>query len=271
MSQTTSMMAALLSLGCQSEGMLSTEPPPGLDMAAPDPCMAGSKNATEPAPDTSFLSSGGAKQNLTVPRETTFTIGTTLPATIYYTLDGSEPRSSCTTQFGPSPLSLLVGPADATLKWFADFGAQYMPEVTSDAAVDIDTGQPRTDMGSLVENVKFSKSSGPVVTAAPGEVLSGTLNYQVWRSNSSGYCPGCIIQFVVVLGTPAGGTIVSNGCDPNVTSAGTYPGKNRSMNFSLTAPQTPGIYLLQQGLTLQASCNGSKPPSRVDIGQVIVK
>ena len=263
----TVLLVGTLLFGCSSSDSQGSMP----DLAVQPDLSIQPDLARLAAPDVSFLSPGGALTKLTVPRTTTFTIGTGTSAMIYYTLDGSPPSlGAATTRSGPSPLSIKVGPSNTTLEWFADHGAQYQPESVSSIAVSVDTTNAQNNLGALVENVKFSPSGGPVVRAMPGQMVSGTLDYQTWRSGPTGYCPGCVIQFVVIATTETGSVIVNNGCDANVSSYGTYPGANKQMNFSFTAPQTPGRYLLKYGLTFQFSCDGTKP-SGTAAGLIIVQ
>lgn len=44
-----------------------------------------------------------------------------------------------------------------------------------------------------------------------------------------------------------------------------------SLNFSLTAPNNPGQYMLKYGTTARLSCDGSTPRAPIEVGLIIVQ
>ena len=214
----------------------------------------------------SFLSPGGLQATTSHPVDLDFTIGTPGGATVYYTVDGTAPvPNTGTTQAGASPLVLHSVPgADGgtTLTWYADYGSPVGPELSTHRTV-ITTSGPSNNLGSYVDDVKFAGPGGPVIVVAPGAAVTGTVNYMAWRSNGSGYCPGCVVQWV--LGVDGVGQLA---CIDPVTS--TWPGSGGTQNFSFTAPSKPGVYYLRQGLSLQYTCQGAGYPGGEEVGEVIV-
>jgi hypothetical protein len=119
-------------------------------------------------------------------------------------------------------------------------------------------------LGAVVQQVKFAPSNGPVAYVAPGATVTGTANYQVWRSDGSGYCPGCVIEWA--LGVDSVGQI---GCF--VYGGGTFPGQTGTQSFSFTAPTTPGTYVMRQALALEYTCAQAGYPGGEDVGLVVVQ
>ena len=104
-----------------------------------------------------------------------------------------------------------------------------------------------------------------MVTVAPGTPLTGRLPFQAWQSTAQGFCPGCIIQFVVAVET-----IGAVGCLNTVSFYGPYPGQPDTVSFAFNAPMAPGKYRLYCGLTLSFSCDGTTS-NGPDVGMVIVQ
>ena len=216
-------------------------------------------------PPTSFIFPGGSLSKLDFPRDSLYSIEAQGTATIYYTLDGSEPTPGMTnTQMGKSPVSLGLVPANSIVKWSADYGAGYALDAGHVFSA-LNTNASPQDFGFIPEPAVFDLTGGSVVTVAAGTSLTGSVRFQAWRSTATGYCPGCIIQFVVTADT-----VGAAGCLNTVTGYGSYPGQVATVPFAFNAPMTPGRYPLYTGLTLQFSCDGSIA-NGIEVGEVIVK
>ena len=124
------------------------------------------------AAPASVLSPSTTSLQVTWPREVVYTLDAPQPATIYYTLDGSEPQAGTAgTRSGKAPLTLDRPLGEGTLRWFADYGARFLPEPARTLQAHLDTGSARTDLGSLTERIAFQASGGPVVTVDAGAEL----------------------------------------------------------------------------------------------------
>lgn len=238
------------------------EPDPG-----PDPDL---DRSLRPAPPDSYILPGGlTTQSLDFPRDANYVIATSAAATIYYTLDGSTPQPQMattmgTTQASPSPLSLFPLIVGTQVRWLADYGQAYsLGGVRSFGALKTNASPP--DMGYIPEPARFDLSGGPIVHATPGQRLTGTVRFQAWQSTPSGYCPACIIQYVVSV--EGLGPV---GCMDTVTFYGSYPGQSDNAMFAFDAPVSPGRYRIYSGLTLQFGCDGSVADGP-DIGEIFVQ
>jgi hypothetical protein len=89
------------------------------------------------------------------------------------------------------------------------------------------------------------KGDGSVAIATSGEVISSSVDFQIW--NQAG-CPGCIDQIVIGIGSDAQ-TCVYQGIP------GLYPGKLGKSQFFLTAPTVPGTYDIRFRMTQQYNCS----------------
>jgi len=165
---------------------------------------------------------------------------------------------------GKSPVSLGLVPANSQIKWSADYGAGYSLD-SGHVFSALNTNSAPQDLGYIPEPAVFDLTGGSVVTVTPGTSLTGTVRFQAWRSSATGYCPGCIVQFVVTADT-----VGAAGCLDTVTGYGSYPGQSATVNFAFSAPTTPGRYPLYTGLTLQFFCDGSTS-NGIEVGEVIVK
>ena len=125
------------------------------------------------------------------------------------------------------------------------------------------SGQSPLSLGAVPANsrIRWSADYG----SGYGTALTGTLRFQAWQSTATGYCPGCIIQFVVSVKD-----VGAVGCLNTVTGYGSYPGQSAAVPFSFSAPTTPGTYPVYSGLTLQFSCDGTVATG-TEVGLVIVK
>lgn len=216
-------------------------------------------------PPTSYIFPGGTVPKLDFPRDSLYSIEAQGAATIYYTLDGSEPTPGMSNTFtGKSPVSLGLVPANSQIKWSADYGAGYSLD-SGHVFSALNTNSAPQDLGYIPEPAVFDLTGGSVVTVTPGTSLTGTVRFQAWRSSATGYCPGCIVQFVVTADT-----VGAAGCLDTVTGYGSYPGQSATVNFAFSAPTTPGRYPLYTGLTLQFFCDGSTS-NGIEVGEVIVK
>ena len=216
-------------------------------------------------PPTSFIFPGLSATKLDFPRDAKYSIEAQGSAVIYYTLDGSEPNPGMTTTMsGQSPLSLGAVPANSRIRWSADYGSGYALDSGHEFLTQNTNSSP-PDLGAIPEYAVFDLNGGSVVTVAPGAALTGTLRFQAWQSTATGYCPGCIIQFVVSVKD-----VGAVGCLNTVTGYGSYPGQSAAVPFSFSAPMTPGTYPVYSGLTLQFSCDGTVATG-TEVGLVIVK
>lgn len=226
------------------------------DMSMPDLYMG-------PQPPTSFIFPGGLTGGLTQPRDANYSLEAQGPATIYYTMDGSNPTpGGRSTMSGASPVRLVAVPGGTTLHWSADYGPGYSLE-TPHTFTASTTVTPPDDFGYISEAAAFDLNGQSIVTVAPGTHLTGVVGAQVWQSTPVGYCPGCIIQYVI-----AAEAVGAVGCS-NVFS-GSYPGGTGMVPFAFDAPMNPGIYRLFAGFTLQFSCDGSVA-NGPDVGKIIVQ
>lgn len=219
-------------------------------------------------PPTSFILPGGLATDLTYPHDTNYTLAAQGAATFYYSVDGSPPRpTSATTRSGKSPLDLGVVPGGTLIRWYVDYGTSYLAE-TEHRFMAITSSPAPIDLGYVPGPAQFKVQGadvGPVAVVPPGTPLSGQVRYRAWQSQTTGYCPGCIIQFVVAVDT-----IGAVGCNNTVTSSGTYPGKDSIVNIAFNAPATPGRYRMWGSLTKQFACDGTFDTGP-DIGEVIVE
>jgi hypothetical protein len=184
----------------------------------------------------------------TRPRDTSYSIGTAGSSTIYYTTDGSTPTvGAATTKSGASPIVLGPLATGTVVKWFAK--TPLATEAVRTFTATTDATAPANNFGAIVEKVRFDASGGPAVRVAPGATVTGKLNTQWWRSNGSGYCPGCVDQFYVSVDG-----VGPLSCDNS--GAGTYPGKTTTDGtFSFKAPAVAGRYVMHQGIDLNFTCS----------------
>jgi hypothetical protein len=216
-----------------------------------------------PTAPVSYISPGGLATDYAFARDVRYTLVTPLPATIYYTLDGSTPMpGQATTSSGPSPLPLEVVPAGTRITWYASYGAPYTDEVPHSFVPSFDPTL-QTVAGSISENLQFAQTKGPVVVTVEGAHLALSLTFQAWGSPS---CPSCPpLQYV--LSIPGAGSVL---CLDNVQESGGYPGKFFTVVGTINTPITPGRYSLIGGLTSKPSCD-SAVGSGPELGQIFVQ
>lgn len=194
-----------------------------------------------------------------------YALATPTPSTIHFTTDGTAPQPGVgTTKSQPSPVVLLAVPgagAGTTIKWFADYGPNGGPELEKHA-ITVTTVAPGNDYGSITQHLKIN-GGGPAVVVAPGATVTGSIDFQAWASNASGYCPSCVVQWVV--GVDGVGQIA---CDSY--GGGPYPGHSANKPFTFVAPAQPGRYRIRQAMGLSNSCAQVGYPGGAEIGEVIV-
>lgn len=234
------------------------EPAPSAD--------AGSDRSTRPSPPASYILPGGlATLSLDYPRDANYVIATESNATIYYTLDGSAPQPGMgTTLAAASPLLLTPLLAGTTVRWLADYGQVYSLG-NERSFIALKTNPSPADMGVIPEPAYFDLNGASVVHVTPGQRLTGSVRFQAWQSTPTGFCPGCIIQYVVSV--EGVGPV---GCMNTVTGSGSYPGQSNMATFAFDAPLTPGRYRMYSGLTLQFYCDGTVADGP-DVGEIFVQ
>jgi hypothetical protein len=215
------------------------------------PCTGGSSGAvcaldavcTGGVCASSFILPGGDVTTATMPRTVTYRIDTAAAATIYYTLDGTTPGASPTTLSGPVPLTLSLADG-VTVRWYPQYGGGATGPIESYRHATAATAQ--NNLGVVGELLNMN-SQGPVISVTAGTAISATINVQYWRSNSSGYCPGCVVFTQLVFN----GAVAS--C---VGSTGTvWPGvMSNARAFTMTAPTAPGRYPVYLSQALDFSC-----------------
>ncbi|HNN96132.1 MAG TPA: hypothetical protein PKI03_27850, partial [Pseudomonadota bacterium] len=99
----------------------------------------------------------------------------------------------------------------------------------------------------------------------PGQHVTGGVRFQAWQSTPMGFCPGCIIQYVVSV--EGLGPV---GCMNTVSVYGPFPGQSDTATFAFDAPLSPGRYRMYSGLTLQFGCDGTVAGGP-DIGEIFVQ
>jgi hypothetical protein len=216
-------------------------------------------------PPTSFICPGGLATDQSFPRDALYSLEAQGTSIIHYTLDGSNPSPGQSgTISSASPASLGVVAGGTTIHWVADYGASYSLEPSHTFTVTT-TSTPPVDFGFIPDPAKFDLNGGSIAIVAPGTHLTGTIQFQAWRSTPAGYCPGCVIQYVAAVEG-----VGAVGCLNTVTSYGSYPGQSAVLSFAFDAPLQPGRYRVFSGLTLQFSCDGSVGGGP-DVGEVIVQ
>ena len=142
----------------------------------------------------SYISPGPERGELIVPRETLYVIGADHPATILYTLDGSEPRrGSGTTMSAPAPVQ-LPPLGTATIRWRAvdedgDEEAVHMLQSILDPAV-------AREWGHLTEKVDMN-GRGPFVEVSPDAPIELTFDRTIWTAVEDPCVDFCVTQYLV--------------------------------------------------------------------------
>lgn len=234
------------------------------DMAVPDlyvPLL--------PAPAGSYLSPGNGNAMFSVARPMAFTIATELPGTVYYTVDGSAPVPGADgTMSGDAPLRIRSLADGTTLTWTVSYGREY--ERTAPRAISFAVSAAASStFGFIPDNVVFAGAGGPLETVTPSTPLTLTYDYQSWRSDATGYCPGCILQLVTFL-VGADGTALLKCVQMN---DGSYPGATHALQTQFAAPAAPGTYTVRLAYTLNFGCDGSVPGANagLELGRFVVR
>jgi hypothetical protein len=224
----------------------------------------------------SYLSPGtNSGIDQTRARPTRYNIGTAFPATIFWTVDGSTPTPGTgSTRMSPSPLDL--GPLNdgAHIRWFADFGPPNGPEpLIHELRFHVDASAIHST-GSIVESFRFMQGFGPVALAAPGATVTASVNFQYWKSDPNGYCPGCVQYFSVNIPAlvPGGGCgtmadMAHPVCPICANNSAFWTGVSATGTlFTVTAPSVPGRYPVYAGSAADYHCD----PGGEEIGEIFV-
>jgi hypothetical protein len=222
-----------------------------------------------PTPPTSFLSPGGlggSVSDLTFPRDVRYVIAAPVPATIYYTLDGTTPmENQMGTMSAPSPVALGLVPGGTTISWFADYGSMYTMEAVHTFTAATNATSP-TAAGCIAEEVNFAPNNGPGIVVGRGGPLALTLNFQAWEDAAGGSCPGCPTQFVVSVQS-----VGAIGCVDGIQGYGAYPGEESVLEIPVFyAPPQPGRFPLVAGITHAQSCDGTTATGP-EIGEIFAE
>ncbi len=195
----------------------------------------------------SFISPGIDAVSMTFPRTVSFTLDAPGAATIFYTLDGTVPGVSGSTVTASAPVTLApLGESPTTIRWVAQFGGGGTETIVHQVAIGTATGY-QSSLGEIPEFLNMN-GEGPVIAVAPGTAVSGSVQVQLWRSDSGGYCPGCVL--VPDIGVDGVGQVEC----PGAYGGGSYAGQTTTRSFSFTAPATPGRYYVRAGIGLVYTC-----------------
>lgn len=201
-----------------------------------------------------------------IPLALAFQVATWEPSTMHYTLGGSEPfPGTAGTTSGPSPLKTRNF-GGGTLSWRSESSTGGVFEAVRRRQVTM-TASPQ-DLGMLAYDLRFTGSGGPLLQVSSGARVQGLLAWRAWRSTTTGYCPGCILQMVMsveAVGIPTGG------CAENIQNLGEFPGGTGELSFDFVAPEAAGEYNVRAGLTLQFFCDGTQPQTPVLVGRLRVR
>jgi hypothetical protein len=116
-------------------------------------------------------------------------------------------------------------------------------------------------IGELADKVRFDKSGGPIVFAAPGETLTGLINDQVW--SGQGDCATCSRAYGI-------GIVSVEQCIAVMVPTN-WPGMSwTDFHFTVHAPARPGVYHLRRGDFLDSKCDPGTAVTSDD-GAVIVQ
>ena len=139
---------------------------------------------------------------------------------------------------------------------YRDIGiGDYRLKVVAQAPTPTPAPTPAPDSNSLPiswvyagrstswSEVSLNGTGENVITVSGGSDVSVYVNMSY--THTSGYCPGCIVQFYVRMND------VFTEC---LTNGGTYGGGSQSETFTFNAPTEAGTYYIQPAGTLQYSC-----------------
>ena len=157
---------------------------------------------------------------------------------------GKDPAVTFSTDCsGSCPTLQITCPADITVCQDAAGGACNLKFVPQPIASPVTISY--ADRLTTYTGVSIN-GSGNAATVAPGSSVSLNYNYSVVFDDINGYCPGCVVQFGIGIGS----TFQTLQCQAGINngSSGSY----FSGNF--TAPSVPGVYYLTQLSTLDFAC-----------------
>ncbi len=211
-----------------------------------------------PRSEVSPFAGSGEADLILIPRPIIMTIGSVLSGTIYYTLDGTEPRPGMgSTQSGFNVVSVTVGGAPGsttTLKWYMDYGGFYGREPSTRQRLFSVTAPP-SGAGALYENLRLN-GGGPTALVAPNSRVRATLRVQQWSTSPMGYCPTCvIIQWLSADITETEAVGFRGACAQLAVPQ--WPGEaDQEREYTFIAPERPGRYAVRAGqqLDFPASC-----------------
>jgi hypothetical protein len=192
----------------------------------------------------SFISPGTDAMAPTWPRDVGYTLDAPGAATILYTLDGTTPGAGTSTMSGPAPVVLPAVATGTTIRWVAQFAVGGREPVVHELR-HTGTGAS-SSLGAIPEMVDLN-GEGPVLAVAPRATVRGSLRLQHWRSDPTGYCPGCVIQSS--LGVDGVGQV-----ECHFMGSTAFPGTMMTYTFTFTAPASPGRYFLRHELPLDYAC-----------------
>lgn len=226
----------------------------GRRCSAVEHCVAGNCTYFEaPRSEVSPFAEAGDYDPLNVPRPITLSIGSILNGTIYYTLDGSDPRpGSPTTQTAFNTVSVTVGGAEGTtvpLRWYMDYGGFYGREPAIRQRLIRVLAGVGDGAGAIYENLRFN-GAGPTALVAPLQRMTVELTVQQWIYRPGGFCAGCaILQWISADVTETSARALPSACErvPSLP----YPGlEGDQRRYSFIAPERPGRYAIRVGQDL---------------------
>jgi hypothetical protein len=219
--------------------------------ADPDPPAA-----VGPEPAT-MLSPSHPSGALIYQRPIDWTIAAVDPRTpIRYTTDGSTPTPSSALAFGAVHLAEQPG---GPIRWIAGDSS-----VVHTFTVGV---QPGLSSGNhaIVENVRFTGATAPLIKVAPGASVEGRADVTVW---SNAGCPGCLQQVVLGIGDRRLVCLYQG-------MPGLHPGAQAVGTFKLKAPPTRGTYRVRMASAQEYTCDGAlaqrKPLDETEVAQIIVE
>ena len=231
----------------------------GRECRPSEQCLSGRCVYFEPPPsEITPYPSNGENEVVDVPRPVNFSIGGVIPGTIYYTIDGSEPRPGTgTTLSAVNIATVTIGNAGiSTLRWFMDYGPVYGRESEIQQRLIRVSASAYVAPGALFESMRIN-NGGPTALVAPGTPMTITVQHTSWHQGPGFFCPGCaIIQFQSFDNSVASSAQFTGGsCEQD--NVPPWPGQQqRPRQFTFTAPMQRGRYAIRWGTSLdfQMAC-----------------